>query len=299
MVEPEHKREELEENDSESADEEKSDNLDPVPFQERGPPEVAVEEQGEKPRKRESPNEDGSEETDGDLYEDMGSLGPGNNDSEMYELVTYDQTTSQPSESVEKEDSLDAIKSLKSLNSNSSLGAGSSPGYVHMEPAPAEMEQDVYETMTSPGAPEEDDDDYEKTEGWNGPSSNRSSAGFVPEDGISSKAETLYDILPPPRPAYVNGDRPPSTVSSSDLRPPQSPDVGGRRSHSLSSSGSISSGHSDLQARKGSKGRASLSNSRSNSLSKTGGSSTERGSSDMGRKMDRLNSLEVCMYVVM
>ena len=227
-------------------------------------------------------------------YEDMTILNgveATNGETEMYELMDYGAKEN----SSEGDPSLDHRQKEKEL-----ADPLSHADYEKMDIGVSEKG----------GVEKGMDNDYEHPEGWE--SSRHSSMGFDPKGVTSDPRENgLYDVLPPPRPAYVNGERPQSTLSAStnpnergstDMRPPPSPEVR-RQSRSRSSSGSISSGHSEnmsLQARKGSKGRASLSgSSRSNSLTGGGGSMDSNlvNSSEVGgMKTDRRYSYEVREY---
>ena len=229
-------------------------------------------------------------------------------DAEMYEDMDYGTKLEDQEEAMQlkKEGSVDHVqKGKEEEEEEEELDAGS-PNYVPMTQAsPVRLGRPASETYEEVEAPGEDggDNEYEHPEGW-GDSSRHSSTsmGFDPNPVVVPEP-TPFDNLPPTRPAYTNGDSSSSIFTSleggllPDTHPPQSPD--GRRSHSLSSCGSGSSGHlenASMQARKGSKGMLSLS-SRSNSV--TGGSGAEgnfTGSSNdvtSGRKAERPNSIEV------
>lgn len=275
-----------------------------------------------------SPVREASE--DRGLYEEMGNGAKTTpSDSENYEPMDYTPTRQNKKQSVEDNTSTGGeeadTKSIKSHQSVDSLG----------NPLPAKSES-VYEEMEAPkgslDSPERKggENDYEHPEGWNEQpalTDHRSSMGFDPMTpplttdtsdtaGSATKENGLYDTVHgPPRPAYVNGDeRPESTSSAStnvgdaalvggvgmatpDGRPPQSPDVGGRRTHSLSSSGSISSGHLESfgqQPRKGSKGSKGRAGSHSNS-SRSNSIDTESNHIDI---TNRKGSFDVsCLYV--
>lgn len=256
--------------------------------------------------KRELSSPEVTPEEGDSTYEDMTVNEVASDDAETYEPMDYDRVSKPASNQgappkpppPEEEDRLEGGQTEKERK----LDAGS-PNYVPMKPAklgtagkqPSEPEQQDYEeveTVVNGDKDSHGSHEYEHPEGW-GDSSRHLSMGFEPK---AVDAETTYDILPPPRPLYTNGD---STISAStspqevggavNERPAQSPEVG-RRSHSLSSCGSGSSEQFEnvsMQARKGSKGGPSLSSSRSNSV--TGGSGLDVGVGRAGR----LNSLEV------
>ena len=218
-------------------------------------------------------SEERREEAD-DIYEDMdGSsnvAADGNNGE--YELVDYEK------EELEK----------KEDNKNTAYKIPESGDSSYVQMAPAESVKIVKESSLENRilVNNEPKDECMEADSWKEPAvSARSSAGFIPMDinPTSTPEETNYDVLPPPRPAYIDSDLPPPTptsspnpagetvIAASHLQ--QSPEVG-RRKSSLASSGSMSSEHSGIcthEARKGSKGKASLSSSRSNSTSGTGG----------------------------
>lgn len=243
------------------------------------------------------------------VYEDMdpplNSIKTANSESEMYELMDYD---SQGAESGGGRGE-GAEHSDKGTQRDKKKGTSSVKSAMQKQPS-----MDDYELMNigegeETDHDEEDGHDYEQTNSWiASPTSSRhssTSVGFVPTSALappgpdsppassSPRGNGIYDV---PRPVYVNGVSP-STVPGgdpessggpgTDLRPPQSPDVGGR-SHSLSSSGSVSSAHSEnlsIQAKKGSKVRTSLSSS--SSLGVVGDGEQNR------RPGERLNSREV------
>lgn len=262
------------------------------------------------------------EEEEETTYEDMETPNAADDDAETYEVIEYDHGDAESGDHGEaaglvKEDSVDSTQRVKEEEEGEEgeVSNAGSPNYVPMNQAsPVKLgspASETYEEMEGVGSGgdkdcEYENPEYENPEGW-GDASRHSSMGFEPKPVVVPE-ESPYDILPPPRPLYTNGNSTVSATTTSplgglpDMRPPQSPEIGGRRSHSLSSCGSGSSGHLDyasMQARKGSKSRLSLSSSRSNSV--TGGSGTEgnfiSSSSDVaaGKKVDRLNSLEVSL----
>ena len=259
----------------------------------------------------------------------------GTAETEMYEVMDYDGQSSsakpvEQNEPVlrEEETSFDVVEckfeeKMDSPSADKALPLSSpsteeQPASVEKQPSAEEKQPSAeeYEQMDvgngegGKGEGDEDSHDYEKPDGWNNneaspAGSQRSSVGFVPTGVIAtdlSKGKGIYDI---PRPACTSLDDAPSTVSApttpvsemsgNDLRPQPSPDAA-RRSHSISSVGSGSSGQSDtasvsVKARVGSAVRESLSSTRSNSLGTADGGHVERAGGE------RLNSYEVCVCV--
>lgn len=266
--------------------------------------EVGGEMEPEEVVEKRKPSPEGSPEQGDSTYEDMVTVnGEEATDGEMetYEPMDYDRGSksghNQGTPQQEEEDNLDADQ----RDTEEELDAGSS-NYVPMNPAatvqlesPWEQPSKSldYEEVENTGGVDKESPEYEHPEGW-GDTSRHSSMGFEPKAVLAP--ENTYDVLPPTRLLYTNGDAstgPLEVGGSTDQRLLQSPEVG-RRSHSLSSCGSGSSGQLEnlsMQARKGSKGMLSLSSSRSNSVTGVG-ADIASGCADVVRT-DRVNSLEV------
>ena len=165
--------------------------------------------------------------------------------------------------------SYEAKKEAPKLDSDETEDDQNQSAYVEMSPGVMGNAEDAgqeksgdYEQVEIVEDDSDSKNDYEMPQ-WidQDITSARSSGGFVPmslTSNLQDEETAIYDVPPPPRPAY--DDRPASTATSDSLMASQSQEAGSR-SNSVTSNGSLSSKNSSdvvsLQARRESKGKAS------------------------------------------